>query len=87
MTLEEQLCALMDQHSLTHIAVAVYTLQDGTRYFGGAAHGGKLVGFGDATGTSSGAAAKALNGAITALEAKRLKLEPVADMMPMGEAA
>ena len=84
MTLEEQLFALMDQHGLNFISVAVYTLPDGTRFFGGGAHSESVCGQGD---NMHGSAVGAVNAAITDLEAKRLKLTPVVELAAMGEAA
>lgn len=85
MTLEEQLFALMDQHGLNYIGIGVYTLPDGTRFLGGAAHGGNICAHGDSHHNPS--AIDALNAALTNYEAKRLKITPVVELAAMGEAA
>jgi len=77
MTLEEQLFSLMDQYDLTHVSIAGYTMSDGRRFIGACVHGDE-IGHGDSMHEPS--AKEALNLAITALEAKRLKLAPVTDV-------
>jgi len=77
MTLEEQLFSLMDHYKLTHISIGVYTMDDNRRFVSASMHGGE-IGTGDSLHEPS--AKEAINAAITALQAKRLKLAPVTDV-------
>jgi len=78
MTLEEQLFSLMDRYGLKSISISAYAFSTGTRCIDVTFYDGELSSYGRSEDAPS--AKDAVNAAVTALEAKRLKLAPVTDV-------
>lgn len=55
-TLDQQLLDLAEKHNLTHVSIELFTLEDGTRFFGASAHGGGIAA-NNGTGTSQSTSA------------------------------
>ena len=80
-TLDQQLQDLCDVHGLTHIALQLFTLPDGTRFFGATAHCGDLVGSSNGSGKTLPECFK------EALLNLRAKQAPVDEFAPLSAAA